>query len=242
MVRANESLYPGTELDLFSSAANWKRYIKEEIGPYLVGDVLEVGAGIGGTTRALHDGTARRWVCLEPDVQQAKRIQILSKQWHPDSTKVVAGSLPALAGRPSFDSVLYIDVLEHIEDDALEIQRAARLLRTGGHLVILAPAHQWLFSEFDKSIGHLRRYNKRQLKSLMPAGWAEKKARYLDSVGVVLSLANALALRQSMPTPLQVAIWDRWCVPVSRFLDRLYLGHFGKSILAVWCKQEPDKL
>lgn len=60
MVATGEIPYAGGELDLFSLATNWKRYIKAEIGKYLVGDVLEVGAGIGGTTAALHDGTARQ--------------------------------------------------------------------------------------------------------------------------------------------------------------------------------------
>jgi 16S rRNA A1518/A1519 N6-dimethyltransferase RsmA/KsgA/DIM1 with predicted DNA glycosylase/AP lyase activity len=70
-----ESAYLGGELDLFALATNWKAYVKAEIGEYLKGIVLEVGAGIGGTTVALHDGTARRWVCLEPDPQQAGRLR-----------------------------------------------------------------------------------------------------------------------------------------------------------------------
>jgi hypothetical protein len=104
--------------------------------------------------------------------------------------------------------------------------------------VVLSPAHQWLFSEFDKSIGHVRRYDKRNLRSLMPSGWTEKKLVYLDSVGVLLSLANALALRQALPSRLQLSLWDRFCVPLSRIVDRILLGNFGKSILAVWEKRE----
>ena len=108
----------------------------------------------------------------------------------------------------------------------------------GGHIVVLSPAHQWLFSEFDKSIGHVRRYDKRNLRSLMPSGWTEKKLAYLDSVGVLLSLANALALRQALPSRLQLSLWDRLCVPLSRIVDRVLLGNCGKSILAVWEKRE----
>jgi SAM-dependent methyltransferase len=236
---AGESHYVGGELDLFFLARNWKRYVKAEIGKYLVGDVLEVGAGIGGTTTAMHDGTVDRWVCLEPDVRNAKRLKnLIGESSDPAAPHVIVGSLRSLAERPSFDCVLYVDVLEHIRDDDLQIKKAARLVRNGGHIVVLCPAHQWLFSEFDKSIGHLRRYDKRCLRSLMPAGWIEKKMAYLDSIGVLLSLGNVLALRRSMPSPLQIAIWDRLCVPLSRITDRLLFGAVGKSVLAVWCNKQ----
>jgi hypothetical protein len=131
---------------------------------------------------------------------------------------------------------LYIDVLEHIENDRAEIEAAARLVRQSGHIVILSPAHHWLFSEFDKSIGHLRRYNRTELRSMMPTGWIEEKLVYMDSVGILLSLGNVVGLRQSMPTRRQILIWDRVCVPASRLFDRLFHGTVGKSVLAVWRK------
>ena len=237
MAKPVESSYPGGELDLFALAVHWKAYVKAEIGKYLVGNVLEVGAGIGGTTAALNDGTARRWVCLEPDPAQAERLRTLVTQLHnPSATNIVVGCLTTFAERPFFDCVLYMDVLEHIHDDRQQIEMATKLVRPGGHIVILSPAHQWLFSEFDRRIGHLRRYNKRSLRALMPAGWMTKKLAYLDSVGVLLSLGNVLALRQALPTRSQIIVWDRICVPTSRILDRIFLGIFGKSVLAVWQK------
>ena len=239
MVPAAESAYIGGELDLFSLATNWKRYVQATIRKHLVGDVLEVGAGIGSTTAAMHDGTAHRWVCLEPDLGNAKRLMklVVERSEHKE-THVIAGSLHALAKHSSFDCVLYMDVLEHIEDDHDQIQAAARLVREGGHIVVLSPAHQWLFSEFDKSIGHLRRYNKEHLRALMPPGWIQVKMAYLDSVGALLSLGNVVGLRQAMPSPWQIAIWDRFCIPLSRIIDFVLRGNCGKSVLAVWRKPE----
>jgi SAM-dependent methyltransferase len=239
MAAASESAYIGGELDLFSLATNWKRYVKTAIGKYLVGDVLEIGAGIGGTTAMLHDGTSRRWVCLEPDVGNAKRLmKQVAERWGHKKTHVIAGSLHAVSKRSSFDCVLYMDVLEHIQDDRDQIQKAAQLVRQGGHIVILSPAHQWLFSEFDKSIGHVRRYNKKQLRSLMPPGWIEAKTTYLDSVGALLSLGNVLLLRRAMPSSWQISTWDRFCIPLSRIMDSVLMGNCGKSVLAVWRKAE----
>ncbi len=235
MTTAAERPYGGQELELFASATNWKGYVKAQIREYLTGDVLEIGAGIGGTTLALHDGTARRWICLEPDAAQAHRLRARFIETQSSCTPgVIVGSLRALAGRPAFDCILYLDVLEHIPDDRLQIEEAARLVRPGGHIVVLSPAHQWLFSEFDKNIGHLRRYDKRMLRSLMPVGWVERKLTYLDSVSVLLSLANALALRRALPSPWQLSFWDRLCIPLSRIVDYVLFGNFGKSVLAVW--------
>lgn len=237
MAKSLEFSYVGGELDLFALASNWKVYVRHEIGEYLVGNVLEVGAGIGGTTVALNNGSARLWICLEPDPQQAKRLRSLVAQSREALDPiVVVGSLTTFAEKPFFDCILYMDVLEHIKQDRLQVEMAAKLMRPGGHIVVLSPAHQWLFSEFDRSIGHLRRYNKRSLRALMPAGWIAKRLVYLDSVGILLSLGNVLVLRHALPTRSQIIAWDRFCVPTSRILDRIFLGNLGKSVLAVWQK------
>jgi SAM-dependent methyltransferase len=238
MAEAYDTAYIGGELDIFALAKNWKAYIRREIAEYLKGDVLEVGAGIGGTTVALHHGSVSHWVCLEPDATLAARLQArLLTFTNASDTSVVIGSLESLASPACFDCILYVDVLEHIEDEIRQIETASRLLRPGGHIVILAPAHQWLYSEFDLSIGHLRRYSKVTLRALMPKGWLEQKLIYLDSIGILLSFCNVVALRQSMPTQTQILTWDRICVPVSRLVDRLLMGTVGKSVLAVWRKR-----
>ena len=110
------------------------------------GRVLEVGAGFGATAQALCRGDTYRWVCLEPDVRLASAIEAARAEGMlPPWCEVVVGTLEGAAlGR--FDTILYIDVLEHIEDDRAELARAARHLAPGGHLVVLSPAHPWLFS------------------------------------------------------------------------------------------------
>ena len=72
--------YVGGELDLFARAVNWKRYFRSELAPFIRGDVLEVGAGIGEPTRHLGDGRQRTWLCLEPDPRLAGRLRELLKQ------------------------------------------------------------------------------------------------------------------------------------------------------------------
>src|SRR5208282_6876753 len=145
----------------------------------------------------------------------------------------VCGTLDSL-GDQQFDTIIYIDVLEHINEDREELNHAAMHLRPGGRLIVLSPAHQRLFTPFDAAIGHFRRYNRAMLRSISPPSLRLEQLIYLDSAGLVLSIANLLLLRQTMPTKAQLRIWDRWVVPVSRVLDRCLFNSVGKSILAIW--------
>jgi|KBSSwiStaDraftv2_1062776.scaffolds.fasta_scaffold298633_2 SAM-dependent methyltransferase len=227
--------YEGSELALFAEADHWKRYYRRSLRPFIGSSVLEVGAGIGGTTGVLCAGEHRRWVCLEPDEVLARqldeRIRIGAL---PASCECRIGALNSIPDSELYDTVLYIDVLEHIERDRDELERATKHLVPGGHLVVVAPAHQWLFSPFDAAIGHFRRYSRRSLGDLDPPGMQVVLARYLDSVGLLASLANRLVLRSAMPTVGQIRIWDNFMVPWSRFLDPIFLYGIGKTIVVVW--------
>jgi len=225
--------YMGKELDNFAHANNWKSYVRSELCEYLVGDVLEVGAGIGGTTRAFNNGTQRRWVCLEPDSGFVKRLRSTPEL---QNCEVVEGMLADLDGRNRFDAILYMDVLEHIEEDAAELALAAKHLKPNGTIIVLSPALPWLYSEFDASIGHFRRYTRDSLRAVFPQGMSEVKCVYLDAFGVLASAGNLLFLHSTGATEGQMRFWDRVLVPTSRVIDGL-LGHsLGRSILAVWRK------
>jgi SAM-dependent methyltransferase len=229
--------YVGTELHLFRDARNWKHYLRAQIEPYLRGDVLEVGAGIGGTTAMLHDAAFASWTCLEPDPELVQELTVAAERFRDARgapPMIVTGTLSALGRDLRYDSVLYVDVLEHIDDDRAELARAAERLRPGGHLIIVAPAHQGLFSPFDHAVGHFRRYDRRMLRERPPSGAELMRLRYLDSVGIAASLGNRLVTRASNPSTGQIAVWDRWMVPVSRVLDPVFAFALGKTVLAVW--------
>jgi SAM-dependent methyltransferase len=222
--------YIGTELEAFSHARNWKRYLHRKTAPFIGGHVLEVGAGIGNNTDLFSTTPNTSWTCLEPDEELAPRIPRTANR------EVLVNTIAGVATR-KFDSILYIDVLEHIEDDAEEMQRAAECLRPGGHLVVLVPAHQWLFSPMDDAIGHFRRYNRTNMMAAAPkSGASLVKLQYLDSVGMAASLANRMLLKSSQPSVSQIQFWDSYMVPVSTVIDGLFGYHVGKSLLAVWRK------
>jgi hypothetical protein len=147
---------------------------------------------------------------------------------------VQIGTTADLDPRSRFDTILYIDVLEHIEDDRAEMARAAELLAPRGALIVLSPAFQQLFSDFDRSVGHFRRYTRASLAEVMPPSLRRVRLRYLDSVGFLASLSNRALLRQALPTRRQIALWDRVMIPASRVLDPLLARSFGRSVLAVY--------
>jgi SAM-dependent methyltransferase len=225
--------YVGSELDVFADAVQWKGYVRRQLRPYLHGRVLEVGAGIGTTTAALHSGRVTEWVCLEPDPALVARLEEARLDGRiPAACQVVQGTTRDVSG--PFDLVLYVDVLEHIEHDRDELERAASLLAPGGVVAVLAPAHPWLFTPFDEAIGHFRRYTRASLLDVGPYGAEPVVRRYLDSVGLLASLGNRLLLRSSMPSSGQVRFWDRVLVRASRLLDPLARYHLGKSVLVAW--------
>ena len=230
--------YAGQELETFALAVNWKAYVRAALAPFIVGDVAEVGAGLGETTNALIvSPQARSWTAIEPDATMAGSIRARAEAG--DFGRLVnvhAATLAQLPAGTDFDTVIYIDVLEHIEDDRGELMSALARLRPGGRIVVLSPAYQFLYSEFDRAIGHFRRYTAKQLRALTRPGTRVEASFYLDSVGMVASAANKLLLRQKMPGRGQVLTWDRLMVPLSRLIDPLVGRSFGRSVIVVWTK------
>ncbi len=226
--------YSGSELDLFSYATNWKSYWSSHIQKYLRGDVLEVGAGNGNNTWILCSKRHRRWLCMEPDKNMALHLRksLLEKPKY-KNCEVSNKTIWSLSSEEMFDTIIYIDVLEHIEEDKEELERALQHLNPGGHMIILSPALQILYSKFDKAIGHYRRYNKRTLKNIIPSNLKLERLIYLDSVGLGASIGNRFLLKQSMPSLKQIKIWDRIIIPCSKLVDPLIRYRAGKSILAI---------
>ena len=237
-VTTPEFSYVGSELELFQDAVNWKRYYGDMLSPFLSLDVLEVGAGIGGTTQTLCTGNHDSWVCLEPDPALCQQIVSRVRQGDlPGCCEALNASLGETPLHRAPGTILYMDVLEHILADRQELELAAALLQPEGYIVVLAPAHSWLYSAFDEAVGHHRRYNKSALRDLTPPGTEVVLARYLDSCGICLSLANRVLARQRTPRKSAISFWDKCVVPLSRVLDPLFGFRVGKSVLMIWQKQ-----
>ncbi len=224
-------VYPGTELATFAPARRWRSYWQSRVAELLRCDVLEVGAGIGTITQNLAP-FSNRWLALEPDGHLASQLQTATTAI--PNVEVRLGHIGALSADERFDAIIYIDVIEHIEDDAEQLRTAVHHLKPDGHLVVLAPAFPSLYSRFDAAVGHYRRYTRASLVALTPPGLIVRRIEHLDSMGAVVSFLNRFGRNQEQPDRWQIMLWDRFLIPLSRILDPLTGRRMGKSLLIIW--------
>jgi len=219
-------------LDNLDGADNYAGWIFELIEPYLGNEVLEVGAGHGTFTEMLARRGKRVVAC---DLSERCVSRLRERFSGEESVEILHGSVDSAAAYGPFDSVILINVLEHIEDDNGALREiAGRLLRPGGRVVLWVPAFSLLYSDFDRRIGHYRRYRRPGLRTrLADAGYQVLDIRYVNAVGAVAWLVLARILRRTPTNGTAVKVFDRYFVPVLNRLERRWRPPFGQSVLAV---------
>jgi 2-polyprenyl-3-methyl-5-hydroxy-6-metoxy-1,4-benzoquinol methylase len=221
-------------LQNLSKADAFTRWVLGEISPWLGQRVLEVGCGIGTYTEEMAVGS-RRIVAM--DMERSFVDAALARLGHLPNVQLICGdATQAGAARPgdeAFDTVILLDVLEHIEDDVDLLTRLRARLEPGGHLILKVPAMPSLYSPMDAAIGHWRRYDKRGLTQAMTrAGLEVVRVWSFNAAAVPGWWWNGRVRKLRAPPQEQVALFDR-LVPVLRPLDRLARLFCGVSLIAV---------
>jgi dolichol-phosphate mannosyltransferase len=212
---------------------NW---ILDEFEPWTQGNALEVGAGSGTVICAL---AARRsdltLTALEPASNFLPVLEAAVAQLPVD---VLQGTLADHRPEDRYDTLIYVSVLEHVENDIAELKLAYESLTPGGSIQIFVPAFEGLYSELDLRAGHYRRYRLAELRDMVDAaGFVVQKARYFDALGALAYYVVYRIGRRPRVTVGSVAAYDRLVVPVSRLVDRLLVRPpFGKNIVLVATK------
>lgn len=220
--------YPGEELDNFDKATVWRKYIYFEIKKFISGKVLEVGAGIGSFTNN-YMSMIEDITLSEVDKDNFEIIKNKFKNHKIDITRKTTNEI-----NTKFDTIMYLNVLEHIEKDKEEIKTAISRLNSKGHLIILVPAHNRLYSKFDEAVGHFKRYEINFFKNLSLENCKIKKVIYLDAMGYFLYYLNKIFFsKETYPSKLKIFIWDKIFTPLTFILDKLLLNKFGKNILYI---------
>jgi len=220
--------YPGKELENFDKAKIWRNYIYFEIKKFIRGKVLEVGAGIGSfTDNYIH--LPENLTLSEIDSNNLKIIKDKFKDQKINFTSKTTKELD-----DNFDTIMYLNVLEHIEDDENEIFEAFKKLNKNGNLIILVPAHNKLYSKFDKAIGHVKRYEIEFFKNFVVKNSKLKKMIFLDSMGYFLYYLNKIFFKEEIyPSKFKIFLWDKLFTPITFFLDKILLNKCGKNILYI---------
>jgi SAM-dependent methyltransferase len=224
---ATDFEFPTLEL-----AANYRDALLSEFRPRLRGRVLEAGAGIGQfTALLLRQAGIERFVACEPDPRFVERLRGQFPR-----LELIAGTIDAVPPAWPFDTILSINVLEHIAEDERELSAyRARLAAQRGALCLFVPARPEIFGTIDRDFGHCRRYRRGELRAkLKAAGFQVERLSYFNLAGYFAWYWNFRLRRQHGFDLTAVRIFDRFVFPLQHALEsRLLRPPIGQSLIAV---------
>jgi SAM-dependent methyltransferase len=230
---AQESLALTTTLNQLAELDRYNHWIYEHISHALGRRVLEVGSGTGNITQFLCAGGRE---VLATDVVPSYRNELERLFGAYPNVRVGKFDLTAEAPRAfvadPFDSVVCLNVLEHVEDDLFALAQMRASLAPAGKLALLVPAHRFLYGAFDRSLGHFRRYEKRELAGkLKKAGFAVREMKFFSLVAALPWLINGRLLKRDY-MPAGQANLANLLVPLLK-LERLIGPPCGLSLIAI---------
>jgi SAM-dependent methyltransferase len=233
-------VYQGRDLEAMSFADRYHRWILRDFRPYLGARLVEVGAGAGSFSELLLESRPESLTLVEPSAEMfpllEARVAAAREGGANVSTynSIFRSVADEIAARERPDSIIYVNVLEHIADDEGELAAVSRALTVGGRAFVFVPALGWLYGDFDREVGHVRRYAKAELEGKCErAGLRVVASRYFDLLGVAPWWVKYRLLKSSELEPRAVRLYDRYCVPLASAAERLVRPPLGKNILLV---------
>lgn len=220
-----------------AKAENFTEWMYSEIKPYLKGNILEIGSGLGTYSRKVardfkksslwfSDVDLKNIVKLKKTFQNFSNVSVTKLDLNdPDDYAKISGRV---------DTVLALNVLEHLKDDGSVLNNIYNLLAKNGNLIILIPAHKFLFNCIDASTGHLRRYEKKEiLKKIALSRFKIKKIFYFNFLSVFSWYINGTILKKPLISEHAMRFYDKM-VPLVRFIEKRVLRQkFGISMIIV---------
>lgn len=222
------------ELEILATMPNYYGWIMKTFAPFVRGHVVEYGAGTGTISLRLAS-LADKLTLVEPSANLAA---ILRSKFRDDrKVEVIDQTLEqhvVQTGDAAVDTVVMVNVLEHIGDDRQALAVLLGMLRPAGHLLIFVPALQGLMSKLDLMFGHFRRYHRADLVAkVAEAGGEVQVCRYFDFVGIFPWFFLNKLLGATSFNPGLIQIHDKFVVPVSRAVEKVVPPPIGKNIILV---------
>jgi len=223
---SHKNEYDGWELIFFDDAKNFRNYQWKLIKDKIKKRILEVGPG-NCVFLDRYYKISKEIFLFEPS--ENFRIKLSSKIENFKEVKLIKEY-----DNSTYDTIIYLDVVEHIEDDQNEILSAYNRLNKDGYLIINVPAFQFLYTDYDKKIGHYRRYSKSSFKRLLQnLNINNFNMSYFDSIGFCLIFfSKYLAVSNKVNLQGGVKFWN-FLIPISKILDILLSPLIGKSLMVI---------
>ncbi len=217
-------------LEDLASAVNYRRWLCSLAHPYLGDDPLEIGSGLGFYATEWADA-GHPLTVSEAD---RSRLAALRARFDGDERVHVRELAVPISVTGEYSAAVAYNVLEHIPDDVAALRAFRGLLRPGGAVILVVPAFPSAMSDFDRAIGHFRRYTKRSLRAaLTEAGLRVERLHYLNAPGLLVWYVVVKGLRQRPKEGLGLTLYDRLLVPVMSRVEKLVRPPFGQSVFAV---------
>ena len=213
-------------------ARNYRQYEYDMVAPHVGVSMLEVGSGLGDFS-AQFLPRLERLVVSDNDPYC---VEQLVKRYEDDpAVEVLELALPGeIALKRPVDTVVAMNVLEHITDHVGALRSLASVMTPGGRMVLWVPGYQQLYGDFDRKVGHVRRYTPKTMRAAVEAaGLSIEVLRPINMLGGIAWWFAVRRAKVSYPDPRVVKMYDRLVVPVTRFIERLIRPPFGQTVLCV---------
>jgi SAM-dependent methyltransferase len=228
-------------LEALSKADAFNQWLYDTIKRFAQGQILEIGSGIGNiSAHLLKDQPTVTLTDLRPEYCRLLETKFAG---HPHLQGIYEMDLALKDFNvknsgllEKFDTVIALNVVEHIEHDALAINNARQLLRKNGKLVILVPAGPWLYNSLDRELGHFKRYTKKGLNHLMEsAGFSVQHSLYFNAAAIAGWWFSGHMLREKIITSNKLNLYNQ-LVPLFRMADWFVAPFTGVSVISVGVK------
>ncbi|OGD94020.1 hypothetical protein A2697_00815 [Candidatus Curtissbacteria bacterium RIFCSPHIGHO2_01_FULL_41_44] len=217
-------------LESLTGAPLYNKWLLSKAKGFIKSKILEVGSGIGSFTPHLGELDSQ----VTPSEINKKFLKILNKKFenkalYLDITKVNFEKIK----EKTFNTVVAINVLEHVLQDSLALENMAKLLKNDSNLILIVPAHKTLYGTYDKSLGHIRRYSAKELtEKVNKSGLKIRKIIYVNKIGAAAWFLNARILKLK-DFPKSQIFFVNLITPLLDFLDKIIPLSFGLSIVCI---------
>ena len=231
--------YVGRDLEAMSFAINYHQWVLQIFSPFIGTRIVEVGAGTGSFSEMILQKNIQSMSLVEPSKEMYKmlgeRVGRLQTGVQIETyNSVFVNVADHIKSSQQPDSIVYVNVLEHIADDVTELRTVHRTLSTTGRVFIFVPALRWLLGSFDEQIGHFRRYTKDELEDkCRRAGFKILESKYLDLAGIIPWWIKYRLLRSNTMEANLIAVYDKYFIPVAKVIESRIKLPIGKNIVLI---------